>query len=309
MKQIHSRVVHFPAVVADLAAAPGERAQAGHPHHGLREVPPERVGVRGVEPDESVRDAEPAGEQLLVGVEDSPAPQQRGEVGAVESRRRGVERREAVVAAAGGARAHGPQRGGEGAVQGGGLVVEAVPEVCAAGEAQRVASGQHDEVLEGEAVRREVGGEAVQAEGRRRDAVVRRRLARRPRVPAAQRHVVRRASQLRMHGRGWEKDHDAFTFQFHACMRWTGEGFGACNKTREVKRTNRDDGVTCRDGDDVGTGDHIAPAGGVDGALDAVDHVEAADGVGVGRGHLLAGEEGRVVEQDGPVAPLNQAQR
>lgn len=73
-----------------------------------------------------------------------------------------------------------------------------------------------------------------------------------------------------------------------------------------MNRTNRDDGVACRDGDDVGAGDHVAPAGGVDGALNAVDHVEAADGVGVRRGHLLAGEEGRVVQQDGPVTPLNQ---
>lgn len=73
-----------------------------------------------------------------------------------------------------------------------------------------------------------------------------------------------------------------------------------------MNRTNRDDGVACRDGDDVGAGDHVAPAGGVDGALNAVDHVEAADGVGVRRGHRLAGEEGRVVQQDGPVAPLNQ---
>jgi hypothetical protein len=201
VNQIHSRVVHLPAVVANLAVAPGERAEAAHPHHGVREVPPEGVGVGGVQPHEGVRDAGAAGEQLLVRVQHSPVPQQRGEVGGVEPRGRGVERREAVVAGAGGPRARGPERGGEGAVQGGGLVVEAVSEVGAAGEPQRVRSRERDEVLQGEAVRREVGGQAVDAEGRRRDAAVRRRLARRPRVPAAQRHVVRRPSQLhvRMH--------------------------------------------------------------------------------------------------------------
>jgi hypothetical protein len=73
----------------------------------------------------------------------------------------------------------------------------------------------------------------------------------------------------------------------------------------EASCTNRYDGVTGSDRDDVGAGNDVAPAGVVDGGLDAVDHLEAAGRVHVRRRVLLAGEEGRVVQQDGPVAPLN----
>jgi hypothetical protein len=190
-----SGVVHLPAVVANIAAAPGERADAAHPQHGVREVPPERFGVGGIKPHERVGDAEPAGgEQLLVRVQHAPAPQQGGVVQVVEAGGGGVERREVVVAGAGARRARGPERRGEGPVQR--LVVCAVAEVDAPGEAQRVAARERDQVGDGEPVRCEVGDEAVQVEGRRRDAVVRRRLARHPRVPPAQRHVVRRPAQL-----------------------------------------------------------------------------------------------------------------
>lgn len=70
--------------------------------------------------------------------------------------------------------------------------------------------------------------------------------------------------------------------------------------------TNRDDGVPGGDGDDVGAGDDVAPARVVHRGLDAVDHLEAADRVHVRRRLLLAREEGRVVQQNGPVATLNE---
>ena len=72
---------------------------------------------------------------------------------------------------------------------------------------------------------------------------------------------------------------------------------------REASDFYHDGGVAGGEGEDVGAGDG-GPAGGLHLGLDGVDDLEAAHGVGVGPGALLAGEGRRVVQQDGAVASL-----
>ena len=87
-----SKLVHSPAVAADLPAAPCQDANAAHPHHGRREVATEPRRAGRVAPDQAVRRA--AVEQLLVGVQQPPLRDQVAIVRVVERVRRGrVERR------------------------------------------------------------------------------------------------------------------------------------------------------------------------------------------------------------------------
>lgn len=86
--------------------------------------------------------------------------------------------------------------GGEVGVDVGGLVVDAVAEGDAAGEAEGVRAGEHDEVGEGEALGLEIGDEAREVEGRGGDVRVGSRQARIGRVPATKQHVVRGAAEL-----------------------------------------------------------------------------------------------------------------
>jgi hypothetical protein len=61
--------------------------------------------------------------------------------------------------------------------------------------------------------------------------------------------------------------------------------------------------VSRGEGDDVGAGDD-AGAEELDVGLDLVDDLEAADGVDVGAGALLADEAANVVQKNGAVAAL-----
>ena len=66
----------------------------------------------------------------------------------------------------------------------------------------------------------------------------------------------------------------------------------------------KDGGVTGGDGEDVGAGDG-AGAGGLDGDLDLVDHLESSGGVPVGVGPFLADDAAAVVQQQRGVASLH----
>jgi len=61
--------------------------------------------------------------------------------------------------------------------------------------------------------------------------------------------------------------------------------------------------VSSGEGDDVGAGDN-AGAEELDVGLDLVDDLEAADGVDVGAGALLADEAANIVQKNGAVAAL-----
>jgi hypothetical protein len=88
------------------------------------------------------------------------------------------------------------------------------------------------------------------------------------------------------------------------CISRVTRGSSVVTGRKKKQRTaDQVDPVTGGEGEDVGAGDG-GLAGGLHLRLDGVDDLEPADGVGVGAGALLAGEGGRVVEEDGAVAAL-----
>lgn len=133
-----------PAVLPDLAIGPGERREVSHLDHGLREVLEEDILVGGVQLDEVGRGGA-GGEEHLVGAEEAAVGEDVLVVLVVELEGRdGVEEEEVLVTP--GARAARAQRRRVGRVQGevrdavARLVVQPLPEACAPGVADGVAT-------------------------------------------------------------------------------------------------------------------------------------------------------------------------
>lgn len=177
--------IRHPTVLANLPIAPRQRAYAPHLDHRRAEVSHELAGVLAVVLHQGVRVVAPvAPKQLLVRMQQPLVLQQTSVVTGVEDRRgRFVQRRQLVVSA--GPRASRLEGGREVAVDGGGLVVEPIPEQGAPSEPEGVSSGEGDEVLDGQAVGLELRQEVWQAGERRGDVGVCVVLARRRRVSSA----------------------------------------------------------------------------------------------------------------------------
>lgn len=73
--------------------------------------------------------------------------------------------------------------------------------------------------------------------------------------------------------------------------------------TQVIEYTHQDNSFSGSEGKDVGAG-HGATASCLDPGFDCVDHLESPDGVLVRAGGLLAGECGRVVQQNRRIAAL-----
>jgi hypothetical protein len=184
--------VGLPAVSADLAVAPRERADVAHPNHGRDEVAREGAPVARVLRRDAVHGA--GTEELLVGVEQPELRHQVAEVAVVE--RHGalrVQGRQVAVAPLQRADLPPPRRepGVDVAV-----VVQARPEARAPRRPDRVRAGQRHEVARVQALGPERGQQGRRARRRRREVAVRRALARRARVAPAQRHRPARPAQL-----------------------------------------------------------------------------------------------------------------
>jgi hypothetical protein len=188
-------LVGLPAVAANLAVGPRERADVPHLNHGRDEVAREGAAVPRVVRRHAVHGAVAGTEELLVGVEQPELRHQVAEVAVVE--RHGalrVQGRQVPVAPLRRADLPPPRRepGVDVAV-----VVHARPEARAPRRPDRVRAGERHEVARVQALGRERGHQGRRAGRRRREVAVRRGLARRARVAPAQRHRPRRPAQLR----------------------------------------------------------------------------------------------------------------
>jgi hypothetical protein len=189
----HSHLVDDPAVLPDLPFVAGERAQAAQLEHGRAEVLPELGRVLGVVLHQ-VASGAACLVKLLVRVQQRASLHEALVVVRVDGGGGVVQRRQRVVVAR--QRAALVQRPGVRRVQRAGLVVQAAAEEEAAGVAQRVAAGEHHQIVQGQAVGLEAVLQRRQVHERRRDVVVRVVHARRRRVAPPQEHVVRGSSQL-----------------------------------------------------------------------------------------------------------------
>jgi hypothetical protein len=188
-------LVGLPAVAADLAVGPRERADVPHLNHGRDEVAREGAAVSRVMRRHAVHGAVAGAEELLVGVEQAEPHLQVPEVGVVErDRAPRVQGHQVAVAPLRRADLPPPRR--EPGVDVG-VVVDAGAEARAPGGPDGVRAGEGDEVAGVQALGRERGHQGRRAGGRRREVAVRCCLARRARVAAAQRHSPRRTAQLR----------------------------------------------------------------------------------------------------------------
>jgi hypothetical protein len=189
-------LVGLPAVGADLAAGAGERADAAHLEDGRDEVPREGGAVARVLRRDGVDGAATGAEELLVGVEQAELGHEVAEVAVVEpDGAHGVQRRQVAVAGPGLRLADlPPLRREPGADVG--VVVHAGTEGGAPRRADRVRARQRHQVPRVQPLGRERRHQRRRARRRRRQVAVRRRLARRARVPATQLHRPRRTAQL-----------------------------------------------------------------------------------------------------------------